>query len=211
MSLQLQSRIQRIQQVLGVKDDGVIGPQTIAAAEAKLGIKDARAAIAAAGGGPFPLDNDAALRAFYGEPGNESSLVRVQFPYPMELYERGGKKLTSHRCHKKVADSLRAVLQDILDTYGEEWIAYHGLNVFGGIYNFRQMRGGRSLSRHSWGIAIDLNPNENSMHTPWRAENVGRPGWASMPAEAIEIFEKHGWKSGARAWGKDAMHFQATQ
>jgi len=25
------------------------------------------------------------------------------------------------------------------------------------------------------------------------------------------VFERAGWKSGARAWGKDAMHFQATQ
>jgi hypothetical protein len=32
-----------------------------------------------------------------------------------------------------------------------------------------------------------------------------------MPVEAVEVFERAGWKSGARAWGKDAMHFQATQ
>lgn len=200
------ARIERIQQELGVKDDGILGNQTLTALEAKFGI-----ARFIENPGPFPADNDAAIRSFYGEPGNESALVRVQFPYEMQLYERGGQTITSHRCHAKVADSLRAVLQEILDTFGEDWIAYHGLNVFGGIYNYRQMRGGRSLSRHSWGIAIDINPGENSMHTPWRAENVGRPGWANMPVEAVEIFEKHGWKSGGRAWGKDAMHFQATK
>ena len=73
------------------------------------------------------------------------------------------------------------------------------------------MRRGTSLSRHSWGIAIDLNPDENTMQTPWKAERIGQPGWATMPQEAIAVFEKHGWKSGAHAWGKDAMHFQATR
>ena len=103
------------------------------------------------------------------------------------------------------------MLEELHRTYGADWLAFHGLDVFGGIYNYRTMRRGTSLSRHSWGIAIDLNPDENGMQTPWKAERIGQPGWANMPQEAIAVFEKHGWKSGARAWSKDAMHFQATR
>ena len=206
----MKARLQQLQRQLGVKADGVLGAQTLSAIERDLKLVAQPEPASALSNVSWPEDNDAALRAFFGEPG-EDNLVSFTLPYPMKLYTRDGQPVTRSRCHAKVKDSLCAVLEDIQRIYGKDWIEFHGLDVFGGIYNYRTMRRGTSLSRHSWGIAIDLNPDENAMQTPWKAERIGQPGWANMPHEAIAVFEKHGWKSGARAWGKDAMHFQATR
>jgi hypothetical protein len=152
----------------------------------------------------FPNEDYTSMVNYYGSPGSESNLVRFKMPYPMRLYSRNAPaNMTSHRCHRKVKDSLERVLKDLLETYGIDWIVEHGLDVFGGIYNNRSKRGGTSKSKHAWGVAIDLNPAENGLHTPW-------PSKATMPIEAIETFENHGWKSLGRLIGRDAMHFEAT-
>jgi hypothetical protein len=75
---------------------------------------------------------------------------------------------------------------------------------YGGIYNFRPKRGGSSLSMHSWGIAIDLDADDNSFRAAW-------PVVADMPLEIMEGFAREGWKSAGAFWGYDAMHFEATR
>lgn len=64
---------------------------------------------------------------------------------------------------------------------------------------------------NSWAAAIDINADQNRFQTPWQKDKIGQRGYANMPVEFIEIFESFGWKSGAKAWGKDAMHFQLTK
>ena len=144
------------------------------------------------------------VKRVFGAPGNESNLVTFTFPYLMVLAWDKRTMVKRSRCHKLIKEPLVAALQELLDTYGTAWIKQHGLHLFGGIYNFRKTRGGKSTSKHSWGIAIDLNPDSNGNRVPW-------PSKATMPIEAIKIFEKHGFKSAARAWGRDAMHFQYTK
>lgn len=153
----------------------------------------------------WPEDSDAALTSYYGKPGSETNLVMVTPPYPMFIpFLPGIPRLKSIRCHGRVARSLEAVLVGLRDRFGLAWIHQNGLDQWGGCFNFRKMRGGTSLSRHSWGIAVDLDPVRNSLRSKW-------PGEAKMPVEAVEAFEAEGWKSYARAKGWDAMHFQATQ
>lgn len=160
----------------------------------------------------FPDPDYHSMVAYYGRPGDESQLVRCPFPYPMRLYTRSAPaNVRSHRCHHKVKASLEAVLELILETFGKDGIREHGLDVFGGIYNNRSVRHGRAKSKHAWGVAIDLNPNENRNRQKWHPAKTNEPGWANMPVEAVECFESFGWKSGGRAWGRDAMHFQATR
>ncbi len=66
-------------------------------------------------------------------------------------------------------------------------------------FNWRPIRGGSSLSYHSWGVAIDLNPGTNGM---------GKQG--DMPMKVVEIFESLGFKWGGRWQGarRDPMHFE---
>lgn len=220
-----EDRWKAIQKAVGAAPyDGWPGKGTVSALEKKLGIevktptKKPRDLPKAGAGSDktarqnWPKPDYYRMKAFYGSPGNESNLVRVKFPYKMRLYTRGAPmNVTGHRVHKKCADSLVAILKDLLEKFGKEGLQEHGLDVFGGIYNFRKTRGGSSHSKHAWGVAIDLNPSENRNTQKWAATKVGSPGYANMPVAAVEIFEKHGWKSGGRAWGRDAMHFQATQ
>jgi hypothetical protein len=66
-----------------------------------------------------------------------------------------------------VRDSLERILTRILERFGEEGIKRHGLDQYGGLTNVRMMRGSTNkISRHSFGIAIDIDPVENSFRTP---------------------------------------------
>lgn len=157
---------------------------------------------AAAPGARWPGRAEAAIRAYYGPPG-ESQQVRIAPPYPMRIAWDPAVSLRSITCHRLVGGSLAGILEAIRDRHGLEWIKAHQLDHYGGCYNFRRMRGGSSWSTHAWGIAIDLDPARNGLRTPW-------PAKAAMPVEAIEAFEAEGWTSLARVIGRDAMHFQAT-
>lgn len=151
----------------------------------------------------WPADNEPALKAYFGSPG-ESQLVSLDLPYPMRIAWSRTDIITRTRCHRKVAESLHSILTDILRHYGSlTAVQAARMDLFGGIYNFRKMRNGNSWSRHSWGIAIDLDPDQNGLNTAW-------PSLATMPRDVISIFDRQGWKSGGLAWGRDAMHFQAT-
>jgi len=220
-----EARWKAIQKAVGAAPaDGWPGKGTVAALETKLGIEvtvpaakppDVSKKGAASGTSArkqWPKPDYNSMVAFYGKPGNESKLVRVTFPYRMRLYKRGAAlNVRGHRVDTTCADSLVAILGDLLKKFEKDGLEEHGLDVFGGIYNYRKVRNGSSTSKHSWGVAIDLNPNENRNRQKWAANKVGASGYANMPVAAVEIFEKHGWKSGGRAWGRDAMHFQATQ
>jgi hypothetical protein len=145
-----------------------------------------------------PWPKQANVREFYGEPG-EDNLISFDFPYPM-FYD--GKLVTKSRCHKKVRDSLLRVLTAIKPLLPNPDVADEAQD-YGGIYNFRPKRGASSLSMHAWGIAIDLDADDNSFKLSW-------PVAADMHWEIIKAFAREGWTSAAVHWGYDAMHFQAT-
>jgi hypothetical protein len=183
-----------MQTKIGATPDGVWGPKSRAACQMHL-----RALMPSPN--PWPADNTAAIKKFFGRAGDVSNLVSFEFPFPM-FY--AGKRVLRSRCHHLVKDSLLRILGEI----GTRWINHRGIleeaEDYGGIYNFRQMRGGLSLSRHSWGIAIDLDPDDNGNRTPW-------PQKADMPLEIMEAFAREGWMSAGAFWGRDSMHFQATR
>jgi hypothetical protein len=78
--------------------------------------------------------------------------------------------------------------------------------MFGGCLNVRKMRGGSAWSIHSWGAAIDLDPDNNQLK------------WASPKATFSKkeyepfwkIVEAEGWTSLGRRRNYDWMHFQAA-
>jgi len=211
-----EARWKAIQLKLGLHVDGWPGNQFLGKVEELLGMQatvpEKKDEDLVNNASLSPKPDYASMVDAYGVPGDESKLVRIKFPFPMRLYSRDSEaKVLSHRVHKDAHDSLLAILSEILDTFGQEWITEHGIDVFGGIYNNRNSRGGISKSKHAWGVAIDINPAENRNRQRWAQGKIGQSGWANMPIEVIEIFEKHGWKSGGRAWGRDAMHFQRTR
>jgi len=150
---------------------------------------------------PWPKSDRASVEAFFGKAGDESNLATFDFPFPTYY---GGKRVLRGRCHEKVKDSLLRVLIEIGQKYGNDRGILEEAEDYGGIFNFRPKRGGRSLSLHSWGIAIDLDADDNTFRDSW-------PMRADMPLEIMECFAREGWLSAGAFWGYDAMHFQATQ
>ena len=80
----------------------------------------------------------------------------------------------------------------------------------GGTYNRRAIAGTKRLSPHSWGMAIDLNPQRGA-YWLWAkgkgAAAAGKP-LAGPPYEIVQIFEKHGFIWGGKWSHYDTMHFE---
>jgi len=143
----------------------------------------------------------------YGNPDpNGGYLVYIDLPYPMRIAWDLDKKVNRTRCHKKVATTLKLIFEDILAAYGYEKIVELGIDLFGGCFEFRVMRGGSNYSVHSWGCAVDLDPARNKLHETKKTARFARPEYKKM----IDIFYKHGWVSLGREANYDWMHFQVA-
>lgn len=158
----------------------------------------------------WPEDTDEALNAVYGTPdpvrGYAPEQTYITPPYPMFLAWQPSTELRRMKIHKKVAPSLLKILEKIESHYTPAEIRTHGLDMFGGTTNVRMMRNGNRLSRHSWGIAIDIDPLRNGLLTPLVQSYL----WRYCP-EVFTFFEEEGWSAGGRLWSRDAMHFMAVK
>ena len=142
----------------------------------------------------------------FGLPNQTGSgyVTQIDLPYAMRLaWDKDVvvKKLT---CHKAIATALRAVFDEILKVYGLVKIQQLGIDLFGGCFNYRKMRGGSEFSIHSWALAIDLDPERNLLKETSRTARFARPEYKQM----IDIFYKHGFISLGREKNYDWMHFQ---
>ena len=140
----------------------------------------------------------------FGKPGDDRNLVTVQMPYPRKI--AWDLKVVTNRmqCHKLVAPVFQKIHKEILDHYGLQKIQELEIDIFGGCYNFRKMRGGSDWSRHSWGIAEDLNPAENGLKTSWKASQFSKPDYKAM----IDIYYANGFINLGVEVNRDAMHYQ---
>lgn len=142
----------------------------------------------------------------YGKPNETGAgyLVTIDLPYPMRLSWDTKVVVKKMVCHKLIAEQLKAVFRDLLLAYGYEKIKELGIDLFGGCFNFRKMRGGTSWSLHSWGIAIDLDPERNQLKENHTTARFARPEYKPM----IDIFYKHGFQSLGVEKDYDWMHFE---
>lgn len=145
--------------------------------------------------------------AFYGDPRSatfESYLAVVPFPWLTVLAWDKGKRVRGAKVHIKCVTSLERVFSTIWRSAGrnQDIINSWGLNLFGGGYVFRTVRGGSSLSMHSYGCAVDFDPANNGLgdSTPAMARNI----------IVLKAFEAEGWVWGGRWKRPDGMHFQAA-
>ena len=145
----------------------------------------------------------------YGQPNDTGSeyLTMIKLPYPMSLSWDMDVKVTRMSCHELIADKFLAVFNDLLDHYGYEKIVELGIDRFGGCFNFRKMRGGSDYSKHSLGVAIDLDPVRNKLKETSRTARFARPEYKPM----IDIFYKHGFISLGVEKNYDWMHFEIKE
>jgi hypothetical protein len=153
----------------------------------------------------WPNQDETALNVFYGAVGTKQKMLVL--PYPHRLSWNLRQAINSFSCHERVHDSVRRILTKVLDHYGIERIKELHLDLWGGCLNVRSMRGGSKQSMHSWGIAIDYDPDRNQLK--WGRD---RAVFAQPEYEAWwRFWEEEGWVSLGRVRNYDWMHVQATK
>lgn len=153
----------------------------------------------------WPKMDEDKLIEFYGNIGENQK--RIQLPYPHRLSWDKRKVINSFLCHEKVHDSLYRVLSKVLEYYGIDKIKELKLDLWGGCLNIRQMRGGSKYSMHSWGIAIDYNPDENQLRWGRDKAVFAKPEYDMW----WKFWEEEGWSSLGRTKNYDWMHVQAAK
>jgi len=142
----------------------------------------------------------------YGKPNQAGTyLAYAKIPFPLVIAWDHSQTVSRIRCHKLEVVNVEAIFSDILKAYGLEKIKALGIDLFGGCFNYRPMRGGSSWSRHAWGTAIDLDPARNQLHQQGDSAQFAKKEYRKM----IDIFEAHGWLSLGRLKNYDWMHFEA--
>jgi hypothetical protein len=121
-------------------------------------------------------------------------LTLVALPFPVPLSWDKSRTVTQMTCHKLMAGIFTDVFGRLERAGLQEKVT-----SFGGCFSFRPQRTGTTLSAHSWGIAIDLNPETNAQGTE-----------GNMDQGVIGIFREAGFEWGGDWQGKvrDPMHFQ---
>ncbi|MFG1370681.1 M15 family metallopeptidase [Xanthobacter oligotrophicus] len=191
--------------------DGLEGPQTRHAIE----VWDARRAGTATAAetwrdrepaAPAPIwPRQPEVERFYGAPGENQTMLVL--PFPMRLAWETATIIKRISIHEKVHDSAARVFDRMLDHYGLDGLKAIGVDLFGGSLNVRRMRGGSAWSMHSWGIAIDFDPDRNQLK--WGRD---RARLAQPDAEMFwRLWEEEGWLSLGRSRNYDWMHVQAAR
>lgn len=210
--------------------DGVIGDKTTAAIKAfqsRNGILPSGkadeatvAALRSTSAGPVvrPIGEDqpaptiksvwprqADVSAFYGAVGTSQTSIAI--PFDMWLAWDKSVRVRKITLHTKVAASAERVLQAVAGLYSAQERKTIGLDLFGGSLNVRKMRGGSAWSMHSWGIAIDFDPERNQLKWDHTRARLAKPDAIPFWLE----WEKEGWVSLGRARDFDHMHVQAAR
>jgi hypothetical protein len=154
----------------------------------------------------WPRQRDCAV--FYGAPGNPKCTAGIVFlPFAFRIAWNLNQRVSTFKCHEKVAEPMTRIFKEAAEHYGENEYRALGLDLFGGCYNLRQMRGGSYWSMHSWGIAVDLDPARNQLK--WRRD---RAQFAKPAYEPFwKIVEQEGALSLGRARNYDWMHWQFSR
>jgi len=148
---------------------------------------------------------DADLIAFYGEVGRNQVYVNV--PYPHRLAWDVDKVVNRFYCNARVHDSILRVLTKVKNHYGISEIQRLRLDLWGGCLNVRTMRGGTRYSTHSWGMALDYDPENNKLDWGRDKALFARPEYEPW----WQFWEEEGWVSLGRQRNFDWMHVQAAK
>lgn len=150
---------------------------------------------------PGRYRNLAFFQALYGRTEEEvrKNLVKVDF--------LGGKVTVNGR--HGAADALRRIGEDLQTLFAQNpKLAKYSKNL-GGTFSWRKVLNSSRMSAHSFGIAIDLDPDLGG-YWEWEksADYSSMTRRAAYPAEIVRVFERHGFIWGGKWWHFDLMHFE---
>ena len=142
----------------------------------------------------------------YGEPNitGEGYLSTVILPFPMRLAWDTNQKISKIRCHKLITDNMTKAFDSVIKNYTYKQIVELGIDLYGGVFNYRKMRNGSRLSMHSWGLAIDLDPANNQLK--WGRDKARFAKEEYKPL--MEAFYSNGFINLGVEKNYDWMHFE---
>ena len=198
------------------KIDGLVGPQTTFAFELArskdpeaLGtFKDddkGKKPLVQPKSNVWPKQSASSMDKFFGAKGTNQGSLKL--PFPMRIAWAKDQTITKMTLNKKVIESAGRVFEKIASRYDAPARQRLGMELFGGSLNVRRMRGGSAWSIHSWGCAIDFDPERNQLR--WK-----KPKAVLSSAECADFWhfwEEEGWVSLGRARNYDWMHVQAAR
>lgn len=151
----------------------------------------------------WPRQRD--MSSFFGPAGSSRATAgKCQLPFPFVIAWNTSQKVSRFSCHELVAAPMTKIFAKAAAHYGEDRFRELRLDRFGGCYNNRNKRGGRTKSTHAFGIAVDLDPERNQLR--W---NRHRAAFAGSEYDAFwRIVESEGAVSLGRSRDFDWMHFQ---
>jgi hypothetical protein len=170
-------------------------------------------------------DGRAAIETMFGNPANldgtlneaweGANIRKVAPPDGWQLFYQddhaGLVTVSGIRIHRLLEDVFQAVLDDVWSHAKAEiggqpstdairdWLHLQRVDQHGGGFNFRKITAGRQLSLHSYGIAIDWDPDHNPRKKPLSG---------SLPSWWYDIWNRHGWSDGRHFPTPDPMHVQ---
>lgn len=151
----------------------------------------------------WPRQKD--VEAFYGPVG--SNQVTLALPFPFRIAWEPERTVTRMQCHKKCSTSFFNIWKKTLEHYGHAEIVRLRLDMFGGCLNVRKMRGGSRWSMHSWGIAMDVDPDRNQLKFHRDQAELDDPPYKPF----WDIVYGEGFLSLGLEKDYDFMHMQATR
>lgn len=140
--------------------------------------------------------------ARFGDPAANESKFMTVLDVPTEL-EIGfiPKKVY---CNKAMSGPLLKAFKNLIETgHVKE------LNTWAGCFNIRSKRGASSMSLHSWGIAIDMNPSDNQFKKT--REQMIATGRKPFSDGFVKCFKDAGFDWGGDWKTPDMMHFQLAK
>jgi len=102
-------------------------------------------------------------------------------------------------CNRALFDDLTAALTEVEAAGLTGVIDVGDTRRYGGCWNPRRIRGtsGGAVSRHAWGLGVDINPSTNRWGTP-----------PTLDLRVVEIFRANGFAWGGTWTRPDGMHFE---
>lgn len=122
----------------------------------------------------------------------EANIVDVNLPL-----------LGPFKCHRSMVPYLESAMDEVIASGLGDVVDSADFQLAGGCYNARLIRGGDkggAISRHSWGVAVDINPSTNRYG-----------GDINMDARFADIFHRWGFAWGGGWVFSDGAHFEWTR
>lgn len=126
----------------------------------------------------------------YGNPEKENNMIVWDVPFELEI----GAIPKKIYCNK---DMIKPLSEAFMNLIGSSCI--EELKTWDGCFNLRKQRGAKSISLHSWGIAIDVNAAWNRLGEQ-----------PTLSKRFVKCFTDAGFDWGGTWKRKDGMHFQLS-